>query len=340
MNRIACSIVGLGRIASILEDDPLREKPATHAGAIDANPECVLLSGCDPNPDRRELFAKRWNCPNVEGTFDAMLRHGKPDILVIATPPVFHAPVLFRAIRERIPLVICEKPLSDHVREARRMAFEAERSSTVLMVNHERRYSRDYIGVRGIITGNKYGRLLSIHARLYMGRGGTVRAMFFEDGTHLVDIIRFLTGGELTRIRARGDARKANGAIFVSARAAGAPLSIEAACNRDHLVFELDLSFERGRVRIGNGLYEEYESVPSPYYEKFKSLVKKVDNINTAMTGYFSNMLADAVRIVMRNDSTAAVGKEPGPVRPVSNGRDGFLAVGTIVSILARVRAL
>jgi hypothetical protein len=37
MDKISVAIVGLGRIGSLLEEDPRREKPCTHAGAIAAN---------------------------------------------------------------------------------------------------------------------------------------------------------------------------------------------------------------------------------------------------------------------------------------------------------------
>jgi hypothetical protein len=43
MEKISAAIVGLGRIAGMLEEDSLREKPCTHAGAITANSDCVLV---------------------------------------------------------------------------------------------------------------------------------------------------------------------------------------------------------------------------------------------------------------------------------------------------------
>ena len=43
MEKIRCCIAGLGRIGSILEDDRLREKPCTHAGAIKRNREARAL---------------------------------------------------------------------------------------------------------------------------------------------------------------------------------------------------------------------------------------------------------------------------------------------------------
>ncbi|MFW6229044.1 MAG: hypothetical protein ACOC2V_06255 [Alkalispirochaeta sp.] len=82
---IDVGFVGLGRIASILEDDPLREKPATHAGAVTAHPRCRIAGGFDLLRERREGFAKRWSVP-VDSGIDQLLAR-RPGILVIATDP-------------------------------------------------------------------------------------------------------------------------------------------------------------------------------------------------------------------------------------------------------------
>jgi predicted dehydrogenase len=89
VDKIPVAIVGLGRIASLLEDDTRREKPCTHAGAVAANSDCVLVAGCDIDGDRRRLFAERWNVP-VYADAAVMLREHKPGILVIATHPDSH----------------------------------------------------------------------------------------------------------------------------------------------------------------------------------------------------------------------------------------------------------
>jgi len=63
MERIKAAGVGLGRIASLLEEDARREKPCTHAGAIAVNKDCALSGGCDIDEERRGLFAQRWGVP-------------------------------------------------------------------------------------------------------------------------------------------------------------------------------------------------------------------------------------------------------------------------------------
>jgi len=97
----------------------------------------------------------------------------------------------------------------------------------------------------------------------------------------------------------------------------------ETASNRDHLVFELDLSFENGRVRIGNGLYEEGVGGASPLYDSMRSLLPvAVDPSVLYPTGYFSGMAEDAVQAARSG------------VRPQSTIEDGLAALETIDGIL------
>jgi predicted dehydrogenase len=77
---------------------------------------------------------------------------------------------------------------------------------------------------------------------------------------------------------------------------------MEIGAGRDHLVFEIEFSCEKGRLRIGNGVFEVWESVPSPYAEKFRSL-KPTGETFTGPTGYFANMVQDAVRCAREGGS-------------------------------------
>jgi predicted dehydrogenase len=324
MKKISCSIVGLGRIGSLLEDDTLREKPASHAGAIIANSHCKLLSGCDINPGRCRLFKKRWNCHHVFLTVDEMIVFRKPDILHIATPPDTHKELVEKAVNADIPLVICEKPLTKDIREAEEIVRLTSESKTVLIVNHERRYSLDYLHLKKIIDRKKYGELLSLNCRLFMGQGHTVEELLWEDGTHMIDIIRFLSGCELVVGYTCGKMREKGGECLIALRAGDIYVVIDAACNRNYIIFELDAYFRRGMVRIGNGVYEEYKSDKSPYYEHMRSLYKRSDRL-FEKTNYFAGMLQDAVSIFLSRGMKH---------KPISKGIDGYMAVRVIHEII------
>jgi predicted dehydrogenase len=315
MEGIQAAVIGLGRIASLLEDDRLREKPCTHAGAIAANPDCRLAAGADTDPERRRLFAGRWGCP-VYADAETMLRTHRPGILHIATHPDSHARYCELAAARGAAVVVCEKPLADSLRDARRIAALHTRGKVRIITNHERRYQEDYVRAKGILDGEGLGRLLGVRAALYMGKTRRLVDVLWHDGTHLADAIMFLSGRVMrhrrtwgVRLSGREGTAWLSGLLIPpggapesprpdapseAARRGTIPFVIELGAGRDHLVFELEFSCERGRLRIGNGIFEVWESAPSPYAEQFRSLKKTEDGF-TGVTGYFTNMTADAV---------------------------------------------
>jgi predicted dehydrogenase len=347
MEKIRAAVVGLGRIASLLEEDTLREKPCTHAGAIASNNDCILAAGCDTDEERRKLFAEKWQVP-VFADAAQMLNIHKPHIFVIATHPDSHYYYCRLASQTRIPVVICEKPLADNINEARKIARlsvrggskhtpAAHADGTVIVTNHERRYSQDYIRAKEILESGNLGTLLSVRVVLYLGKTTRLIDQFWHDGTHLADAVMFITGAVLKHRRSWGakltsrngtawlegellskiDKTAKNNSTFFSP----IPVIFEIGCSRDHLVFEIEISCEKGRLRIGNGIFEIWESVPSPYAEKFRSLKNTGDNF-LGPTGYFANMLKDAIACV----------KDPQRI-PVSTAADGLRVIEYLNSV-------
>jgi predicted dehydrogenase len=299
--KLRCAVVGLGRIGTLLEEDGLREKPCTHAGAIHNNPDTVLVGGCDIDEERRLSFTEKWNDVSVFGNVEQLVESVHPDIVSVATPPETHLSIVESLLQTSVRLVICEKPLAPGSDQAMRIARCHEQGMVKIMTNHERRYSEDYLTVKKHIVTGRFGRLLSISAKVYMGERRPVLEMMLDDGTHLIDILRFLASSELTNIHAELLPGNAAQTLFVHCCVNEVPISMDFGSGRDHVVFELDLSFSAGRIRIGNGLYEEYMSCESPYYEHMKSLLPTGEP-EFNKTGYFSNMLRDAVACVRDAD--------------------------------------
>jgi predicted dehydrogenase len=310
MDKIKAAIIGLGRIASILEDDKLREKPCTHAGAIAVNSECVLCAGCDIDEERRKLFAERWKSEVYKDPVE-MLEIHKPQILSIATHPDSHYYYCKLAAEHRIPVIICEKPLVDNIRRARKIVKLTDSGNgPVIIVNHERRYSKDYIRAKEILESESLGKIKSVRAVLYTGKTRRILDMLWHDGTHLADAVMFLTGARLKhRKKWGGKINSRDGttwleAVFIKSEdKKPIPVIMEAGSGRDYLAFEIEFSCDKGRLRIGNGIFEVYESAPSPYAENFRSL-KSTGETFTGQTFYFSNMLQDAVNCVRDKQRT------------------------------------
>lgn len=318
--KIKCAFAGLGRIASLLEDDPLREKPCTHAGAVSENPDCIISGGFDSNPERRKAFSEKWGTAVFE-SMDKMLTDVKPDILFIATHPDSHLEMTEYGIKHKIATIVCEKPISDSLKSARKIAKYHRKKDSKILTNHERRYSNDYIRTREIIRLGKYGKLLSVKGSLFMGKNQKIKNVLWHDGTHMADIIMYLTSGRLVKKKITGNLNKNHGTAFITCRSGKIPVLIEAGAGRDHLVFQFELSFETGMIRIGNGIFEELRSEESPYYSGFRSLIQ--DNCEKPeKTAFFENMVKDAVRCTREQD-----------YYPVSSAIDGLNAIKFLSSL-------
>jgi predicted dehydrogenase len=296
-DKIPVGIIGLGRIASLLENDKLREKPCTHSGAVAANPDCVLVCGCDRDRGHRELFAERWKA-DVYADARTMLDKHNCSILIIATYPDSHRYYSELALRYRVPLVICEKPLADTLKDAKKIAALSRSGDIKIIVNHERRYSADYLKVKSLLKEGSLGALCGVKATLAMGRKRLLDVLW-HDGTHLFDAMMFLTDSRIKHTAKFGvKLSSSSGVSFLAGMLESEkqkiPFIIEVDADRDMLVFEIEISLAKGLIRIGNGVFEIWQSAPSPYAEGFRSL-KKIEGAWEGKTGYFSNMLADAV---------------------------------------------
>jgi predicted dehydrogenase len=333
MEKIPAAIVGLGRIAGLLEDDPKREKPCTHAGALTAGPDCILAAGCDTDEERRRLFAETWRVP-VYADAAEMIAACRPRLVVVATHPDSHERYCRLAAARGAPVVICEKPLADTLGRARRIAV-LERSGPVRIVtNHERRYSADYMQAKAILDEGRLGPLLSVRADLCMGKTKRLLDVLWHDGTHLADAVMYLSGSVMKHQKTWGAKLTANkgtawlsGLLIrsavpaISGVPAPIPFVIQIGAGRDHLIFEIEFFCEKGRLRIGNGVFEVWESTESPYAGGFRSL-KKTAAAFEGPTGYFANMIADA----------AACVRDPAR-RPRSSAADGLRVIEYLHSV-------
>jgi hypothetical protein len=160
-----------------------------------------------------------------------------------------------------------------------------------------------------------------------MGKTARLLDQLWHDGTHLADAVMFLCGAKLKHRRRYGSKLSSrNGTAClegtIQIQESHVPVIMELGAGRDHLVFEIEFSCEKGRLRIGNGIFEVWESVPSPYAEKFRSL-KKTEDVFSGNTGYFANMLKDAVSCV----------RDP-QRKPVSSATDGLNVIEYLNSIM------
>lgn len=288
------AIAGLGRIAWELEKDPLREKPCTHVGAIQAIGGMKIISAYDSDSQKCQAFKEAHPsvtiCEDEEELF-----HKDIDVFICATPPEHHRHYLELAMEANIKVVIVEKPLCESPEDYQSLLKAAKRSSSKVLVNHERRFAIDYQRAREIILSKEAGELLNIHASVQMGMTRHPRDILWDDGTHMIDSIQFLLG-EQVELRKSEFFKNNEGQqvwTFLRSKNKQIPVFLEVNSGQKQLVFELELRFNKGMLRIGNGVWQYFKSQASDLYTGMESL-KLVENEAHRESRYFYNMMQHA----------------------------------------------
>jgi predicted dehydrogenase len=328
---ISAAIIGCGRIGFSLEEDPLRKKPCTHFGGM-THAGIRIRSACDIDRDRLMRFGK------VSGLSDKslftdyhVLLKESPDVVVVATWTQTHSPITIAAAEAGAKVIVCEKPVSGDIKEAKRMRDACAAHGTTLVINHERRYDGRYRKVKELIDKKVIGELRSIRGTL-AARGlsscsdpALGGGPLLHDGTHLVDMIAFLAGKIATidgRVFRYGkDSGYEDLAVAQLMTNRGIPASIQVGGNTRYFGFGLEIFGSSGKIEIGNGYQRLFISRKSRLYRGFQDLAE-TKFPSYAKTPCFTELYRE-VRRIAQNES----------IRPSSTGEDGLDALKTIHGI-------
>ena len=299
------SIIGLGRIAFSLETDPKRYKPCTHLGALKTfhRTEYTIQGLCDLNSEKCENAARFLNCGSVftSQNFVEILSRN-PELLLILTSTESHFEILQMAMDMQIPRIVVEKPVCLTKKEANNLMRIRKKSKSKVWVNYERQYHKKYKLLKKMIqTATELGPPLYYNATMLCpGKNLTPfekdEGILLHDTTHMVDLACFLFGPAK-------DFRKEN--VFKNNKKsilhlnhssiAGKILTIAESKN---FLFEMEIFFEKGRVRTGNGYSLIEKSAESPYYSGFYSYQKPEfyqDNIPEQEDNPFRKLYEDVL---------------------------------------------
>ncbi len=183
---IKAAVIGTGRIGMLLESDPMRIKPATHLGMWLEHPDTELAAACDTDPEKLETA--RGYKPDL-ATFtepEELLDEIKPQIVSIATWRDSHYDMMKLAMEKGVPVIICEKPISEKLADAQEVVDEARDRGVHLIINHRRRFDPLLHKLRKEIRDGEFGEILQVSTQYVYG--------LMTTGTHLIDALRFLLG--------------------------------------------------------------------------------------------------------------------------------------------------
>jgi myo-inositol 2-dehydrogenase/D-chiro-inositol 1-dehydrogenase len=144
---LTVGLLGAGMIAGV------------HAYAYRESPGVRLVAVADPVPGKAERIADQYGA-KVVPDLDAILDLGV-DVVDICTPPTSHADATIAAL-EAGRHVLCEKPITRTLDEARRVLAAAQAAPGILSIGQVARYGPDHRLARDVVAAGEIGALRMI----------------------------------------------------------------------------------------------------------------------------------------------------------------------------------
>lgn len=176
-------VIGCGKVGATFEMDSGLVKPASHAAALVAGGRTKLVALTDPDAAQLKRAGDYYGVPTYIDA-RACLEALRPDIVVIASPPGTHEAMLSLALEFKTPAIVCEKPVSDTLESAARMIAATKKTTSIVIVNHQRRFFPLFKEARERIMKGEFGRIQQVST--YYSNG------LFNNGTHTIDALQFL----------------------------------------------------------------------------------------------------------------------------------------------------
>ncbi len=280
-------IVGAGRIVAGY-DAPGDERILTHAHALASQPRIRCAGLYDPDTARAEAAATKWGLRAARSVEE--LLSIRPALVIIASPDEAHLECLEQALAARPRLVICEKPLTPSLVASERIVARYEREGVPLAINYQRRFDPVVAKLKRRLAAGETGRTLA--GCVLYSKG------VLHNGSHAVDLLRHLLG-EVREARGRrkvGDFTDADPSVAGTLRFDAAEIEMIAVDERAYSTFEIDLLFERERIRFTHsGLeFERHAVRPDPMFPGYVQLTRVESGPTGLATALREMLLAEA----------------------------------------------
>jgi predicted dehydrogenase len=176
----------------------LRGIGTNHAVCYDGDPLAELVSCCDLLPERAEATAQRFGA-RAYTSLEAMLANEQLDAVSVATGGVENGSAHFAPVMQCLNAglhVLCEKPLSNDIGEAREMERVAGEKSLYLGVNLNHRFVAPAARAREWIAQGDLGELLLINMALWISNANESTEWFHLRALHphSIDVMRYFCG--------------------------------------------------------------------------------------------------------------------------------------------------
>ncbi|GAC1632402.1 MAG: Gfo/Idh/MocA family oxidoreductase [Chloroflexota bacterium] len=194
--QIRVAVIGYGLAGSVF-----------HAPLIDSTPGMDVTAIVTANPQRRQQATRDYPHAVVfESAEDVFQSAELFDLVAVATPNRYHAPLAQAAMRAGIPVVV-DKPMTTSLSEARALIATSRDTGVPCTCFQNRRWDSDFLTLQRVIEGDLVGTVVRFESRFERYRpqvreGAWRETDSFEEGggllwdlgSHLIDQALVLFG--------------------------------------------------------------------------------------------------------------------------------------------------
>jgi predicted dehydrogenase len=300
--------VGLGQIGmgyDLAVDST--DRVYSHARAFRSHDAFRLLSGVDSDGARRKTFEDSYGAPAYSDVESALTKPPVPDVVVIGVPTIAHGSVLRRVLEAASPrAVLCEKPLSYDIEEARFMVAECARRGVALYVNYMRRSDPAAIEIGERIAD---GRIASpMKGFAWYSKG------FLHNGSHFFNLLEYWLGPmrdfDVIEIGRRW--QETDPEPDVRIEFAKGTVVFVAAKEEEFSHYSIELVAANGRLRYDRGgeAVEWQPAVADANFPGYVSLSPEVEPIPSGMDRYQWHVADELASALSGGESRICTGAE------------------------------
>jgi len=238
-------IVGAGRIGA-LADNPQSQGISTHGHAVSILKEQFALMGfVESDAQNLKEARKRWGGEAYQNFSEFRALKQNPDLIVIASPDKLHLEHLKLAAELKPRAILIEKPICLNTSDFQEEIFQKTKDVSVI-VNYTRRYFSNYQSFLQRLANNEWGKFL--HGSGIYSKG------LFHSGSHLINAVLPIFSQKVSSIEVlqkRNDFSQEDSSIDCVLKFENESyFNLRTVDSKIYEIFEIELFFEKGRIRM------------------------------------------------------------------------------------------
>jgi len=310
-------IIGCGRIGCSFDDNSVGGEIRTHAGSYASDHNTKIVALCDIDKNKLNRYGRKYKVTNLYTKSTELFRNENLDCISICTLVDSHLDLVKKAVNHGIKGIFLEKPISNNLKNSKKIIQLCAKHKTSLVIDHKRRFDPFFHSLQKFIQDGRLGDIQFVN--VFYGSGIT------NTCSHIFDVLRMFFGevknveGRFSRINS-GNSNDPN--IDVNLE-----FKNKIICNmhsldvRNYGMLEMDIFGTKGRIRFDlESNKVEYFKISTKNFLVYKNMVKSKIKVNRSKYS--------AIQLGVKNLGESVQYK----TKPLCTGNDGYKSLELIIA--------